>query len=336
MVLGQLLSLCLCGTGYASSELAQLHISFPTLQSTIAYLCLFIIFSIKRFYRGELSFSPRKKTSFLPSDAENDALSECATALISADIHSQSPTFTAASSIYVEQPTPPPSIWLHLLLAFLDVEANFLLILAYKYTSLLSVMLLDAWTIPCVLMVSILIYRKTYSIAQIVAVCVCTVGLAMLIWADVFSHRISRSSSSWIGDVLVIAGATLYSFSNTLQEHLVGHSQTRTLHLMSGFGLIICLIQVWVLEPSWIQIHWTPEVVYFATLFTVSLVFFYACAPVVLASGGACLLNVSLLTSDFYGAMLEWFILGTGANLLHILSFVIILGGGMAFHLMNP
>jgi hypothetical protein len=41
--------------------------------------------------------------------------------------------------------------WQYLLLAGLDVEANYLAVLAYQYTSLSSAMLLDCISIPCVM-----------------------------------------------------------------------------------------------------------------------------------------------------------------------------------------
>jgi solute carrier family 35 protein F1/2 len=44
--------------------------------------------------------------------------------------------------------------WRYALLGTLDVEANFLIVLAYRYTSITSVMLIDAWTIPCVMALS--------------------------------------------------------------------------------------------------------------------------------------------------------------------------------------
>lgn len=44
--------------------------------------------------------------------------------------------------------------WRYALLGALDVEANFLIVLAYRYTTITSVMLIDAWTIPCVMALS--------------------------------------------------------------------------------------------------------------------------------------------------------------------------------------
>ncbi len=40
------------------------------------------------------------------------------------------------------------ALWQYALLAFLDVEGNFCLVLAYRYTSITSVTLLDSLTIP--------------------------------------------------------------------------------------------------------------------------------------------------------------------------------------------
>lgn len=44
--------------------------------------------------------------------------------------------------------------YIYLLLAFLDVEANFLVTKAYQYTSITSVTLLDCFTIPAVMVLS--------------------------------------------------------------------------------------------------------------------------------------------------------------------------------------
>jgi solute carrier family 35 protein F1/2 len=41
--------------------------------------------------------------------------------------------------------------WFYLLLAIADVEANFLVVKAYQYTTITSVMLLDCFSIPCVM-----------------------------------------------------------------------------------------------------------------------------------------------------------------------------------------
>jgi hypothetical protein len=45
-------------------------------------------------------------------------------------------------------------MWKYALLAVADVEANYFVVKAYSYTSITSVMLLDCFTIPCVMVLS--------------------------------------------------------------------------------------------------------------------------------------------------------------------------------------
>ena len=62
-----------------------------------------------------------------------------------------------AAGLALSQP-----LWAYALLALLDVEANALLVAAYRYTSLTSVTLLDCFTIPCALALSALVLRARY------------------------------------------------------------------------------------------------------------------------------------------------------------------------------
>jgi hypothetical protein len=54
--------------------------------------------------------------------------------------------------------------WQYALLAVADVEGNFLVVSAYKYTSISSAMLLDCFTIPVVMLLSsIVLHAKVCS-----------------------------------------------------------------------------------------------------------------------------------------------------------------------------
>lgn len=56
---------------------------------------------------------------------------------------------------------------------------------AYQYTSLTSVMLLDCWTIPCVMLLTWLFLKTKYRFRKIAGVVVCVAGLVMVIFSDV-------------------------------------------------------------------------------------------------------------------------------------------------------
>ena len=133
----------------------------------------------------------------------------------------------------VEGPRPlRVAWWRYALVALTDVEANFLVVKAYTLgASITSVMLLDCFTIPCVMLLSRLFLRTRYHALHGWGVALCVVGLAGLVVSDVVSSTSSGasdggdgssgSSSSLSGDMCCLLGAALYAVSNVAQEVLV-------------------------------------------------------------------------------------------------------------------
>ncbi|KAJ4828037.1 hypothetical protein Tsubulata_045675 [Turnera subulata] len=80
----------------------------------------------------------------------------------------------------------------YVVLALVDVEANFLVVKAYQYTSITSVMLLDCWSIPSVMLLTWLFLSTKYRFKKIAGVVVCVAGLVMVVFSDV--HSADRSS----------------------------------------------------------------------------------------------------------------------------------------------
>lgn len=74
--------------------------------------------------------------------------------------------------------------WKYFFIAIADVEANYLVVQAYQYTTLTSVQLLDCFTIPVVLLLSWAVLKVRYQIIHIVGVSVCLMGIGCLVWAD--------------------------------------------------------------------------------------------------------------------------------------------------------
>ena len=86
------------------------------------------------------------------------------------------------------------------LAAFLDLLANFVVISAYKFTSVTSIMLLDCFTIPCVMSISILFLGYNYTKKHILGVFICVVGLGLIVYGD----TIQNSSSERYGYILCL------------------------------------------------------------------------------------------------------------------------------------
>ncbi|KAH9727804.1 solute carrier family 35 protein [Citrus sinensis] len=172
----------------------------------------------------------------------------------------------------------------YLILGLIDVEGNFLVVKAYQYTSLTSVMLLDCWTIPCVMFLTWIFLKTKYRYKKITGVVVCVAGLVTVIFSDVHAGDRGSGSNPRKGDALVIAGATLYAVSNVSEEFLVKKADRIELMAFLGlFGGIISAVQISILERKELQsIHWSAG-----------------------ATNGATMLNLSLLTSDMWAVLIR-------------------------------
>jgi solute carrier family 35, member F1/2 len=118
----------------------------------------------------------------------------------------------------------------YLLLGIIDVEANFLgqfekvkidylpffnyfscyrnwkyilflffwnvVVKAYQYTSLTSVMLLDCWAIPCVMLLTWILLRTQYGIKKFIGVAICVAGIVLDVFSDV--HAEDRASNEYL------------------------------------------------------------------------------------------------------------------------------------------
>lgn len=133
--------------------------------------------------------------------------------------------------------------WKYALLAFTDVQGNYLVVKAYQYTSITSVMLLDCFTIPFAMALSRLFLRTRvralapggarpltqtprraqYSLVHLGGVALCLAGLVLLIVSDAgsLSARGASGRNALVGDLLCIAGSFLYAVTNVGQEALV-------------------------------------------------------------------------------------------------------------------
>lgn len=69
-------------------------------------------------------------------------------------VHKKGALHTAHSVTRPPSCTQQVAWWRYALLSIADVEANYFVVLAYQYTSITSVMLIDCFTIPCVMLLS--------------------------------------------------------------------------------------------------------------------------------------------------------------------------------------
>ncbi|XP_022137947.1 solute carrier family 35 member F1-like isoform X2 [Momordica charantia] len=214
-------------------------------------------------------------------------------------------------------------------LGLVDVEANYLVVKAYQYTSITSVMLLDCWSIPCVMLLTWLFLKTKYILRKIIGVLICVAGLVAVIFSDVHAGDRAGGSNPIKGDALVIAGATLYAISNVSEEFLVKNAGRVELMAMLGlFGSIISGIQISIVERNALKsIHWTTGAALPFVGFSLAMFLFYSLVPVLLQTSGATMLNLSLLTSDMWSVVIRIFAYHEKVDWIYFLAFAAVVVG---------
>ncbi|TEB36499.1 DUF914-domain-containing protein [Coprinellus micaceus] len=219
--------------------------------------------------------------------------------------------------------------WKYFILAACDVEGNFLVVKAYQYTDLLSCMLLDAWAIPVCLFFSWLYLRVRYHWTQILGIFICVGGLGLLVASEQLTDKDWDPVSRGKGDAFMIAGATLYGFTNATEEFFV---RKRPLYEVVGqlgmWGFIIGGVQASALEWRDMRVvPWTADIIGLIFAFTAAMLILYTVAPLIYRMASSAYFNLSLLSSDFYGLLFGLFLYKYSPFWLYFVSFVVIIGG---------
>lgn len=145
---------------------------------------------------------------------------------------------------------PKTAYWKYFLIALLDVEGNFCIILAFRYTAITSVSLLNCSTALFVALFSwkFLDFKFRWYHVVFMAVTIC--GLVLLVLTDVFFTGASLTEGRpWkellLGDMFVVLGCFFYSIENVSQERIVKEGTTSCEYLaLFGFnGFVICTAQ---------------------------------------------------------------------------------------------
>jgi len=228
-------------------------------------------------------------------------------------------------------------MWRYALWAACDVEANFLVVWAYQYTSIASVMLLDCFAIPCSMMVSCIILGAQYTRGHMVASLICMAGLLLTVTSDIVSGKVGSSPKGpvWFGDLLVICGAALYGISNVLQEWTLKGSGRRveSLGMLGFWGTLISCLQAALLERSALaEVAWSVEKLLLLLGFQLCLFGMYVLTSAFLMRADAALFNLSLLTSDLYSVLFSWKVQHGTVTWMYSAAFITTLSGLVLYH----
>jgi solute carrier family 35 protein F1/2 len=203
--------------------------------------------------------------------------------------------------------------WVYVLIAFLDVEANFLILMSFRYTSLTSTTLLGSLMIPSVMVISWLLLSRQFRVPHFLGVALCIVGGTMTVFIDGDQSH-SRQQHSYLGDFLAIAAALLFGLGDTVAEYSIKHIDRCEYLLMLGlFGFILTAIQFPLLEGSALVSLLTSAPVstqiqagIVVVLCVTALSFFYVSATLFLVHGDATLLVLSLQATQFWAIVFSF------------------------------
>jgi drug/metabolite transporter (DMT)-like permease len=202
---------------------------------------------------------PEKRNHLISSWSRSNPTNEQAVEGSSNAVHDQVSSPTKQYSFFGFIPLHS-SLKNYALIALFDVYASYTTILAYRYTTITSVALFDAFSIPAAIVVSRCFFGRRYTKIHLLGVLVCCVGISLnvlidyrddkkvaqegdmasaqdqLIEAD-YPHKIA-------GDFLAIIGGILFGVVSTLQEVTVKDGGvTEYLGCFSFFASIIAFVQ---------------------------------------------------------------------------------------------
>ena len=221
-------------------------------------------------------------------------------------------------------------------------------------------MLLDCFTIPTSMLLSRHFLKVKYDVIRsdekfeterrketkshknhrfrCVGVVICVFGLVLLVLADYLLAESSPQTDPMrvlLGDALVLVGASLYATSNVSQEYAVNaYSRTEFLAFLGFFGTIISGCQMALLERSSLSsIVWTWKIAGELLGFSSCLLAMYSVTPTMIKMSSAVVLNLSLLTSDFYAVVAAVFLFGQMFSYLYLVAFGVTMSGLVVYHL---
>jgi len=171
--------------------------------------------------------------------------------------------------------------------------------------------------------------RTKYHWTQLFGVFVCVVGLGLLVSSDELTKKDWVPISRAKGDCFMLAGATLYGFTNATEEFFV---RRRPLYEVVGqlgmWGFLFNGIQSAALEwKEMREVPWDGATLGLLAAFTCSMIILYTVSPLLYRLASSAYYNLSLLSSDFYGLLFGLFLYHYRPFWLYFVAFAVVIAG---------
>ncbi|KAI9678464.1 MAG: hypothetical protein M1829_002062 [Trizodia sp. TS-e1964] len=227
--------------------------------------------------------------------------------------------------------------WKYVILSFFDVEGNYFVVLAYRYTTILSTQLINYWPIVVVVILSFLVLKVHYHWSQVLGIIICVSGMGLLIASDhITGANDTLALDQLKGDLFMLLGSSCYGFSNVIEEFLVSERPLyETVGQIGFWGMIINGAQAGIFDRESFQTAvWDGNVAGYLVGYTLLLFTFYSLAPIMFRMSSAAFFNISLLTGTFWGVVIGVRVFGLTIHFLYPIAFVLILVGLIVYFVM--
>lgn len=203
--------------------------------------------------------------------------------------------------------------WRYAVIAFLDVQACYFTILAFKYTPMTSVTLFAALSVPSAMVLSKVFLGRFFGCVHVLGVFMCMTGVFYNVLADYHvdeapaaaGQGISHYPNRLFGDFLAIMGGILYGVVDVVAEAALKTDQgdvTEFLGMIGFFATLMSLVQGWFTERDMVvELYTGGECSLSKTgalllLYVIASALEYIGIAHFLARSEATLLNLSILT----------------------------------------
>ncbi|KAF2277980.1 DUF914-domain-containing protein [Westerdykella ornata] len=224
--------------------------------------------------------------------------------------------------------------WRFFILAFCDVEGNYFVVLAYRYTTILSAQLINFWAIVVVVIISFIFLKVRYHWTQYVGILVCIGGMGILFGSDHLTGNNAFPAADAVkGNLFALLGATFYGLSNVFEEFLVSkRPMYEVIGQLAFWGMFINGVQAGIFDrSSFASATWNSKVGGYLTGYTLILSLFYSLAPLVFRLSSAAFFNISLLTGSFWGVAIGVEVFHYNIHWMYPIAFVCIILGQVVY-----
>ena len=206
--------------------------------------------------------------------------------------------------------------WKFALVAFLSILSDFLAIKSYNFTSLGSAQLLCTTPIIWVGPLSYIFFRRKMNLWQVFSILLAATGVVLVFLAD------GAGDSRWFGNLLACCSAMTYAIVTCSEEFLVSNADPMTyIFRIASCTIVYSLIGSAVTYKDIISFVWTWKSALLILAYAAFLSIYIFTTPVVIKHSNATVMNLSLLTGNFYSLGFSIILFHQKTSWLYLIGF---------------